>query len=108
MMPVGKVSSATGIGSGHTFSRDLGAEAAATLAQYAPVPVTLQPSTNSVSPRPTDGRATAPFLAHLIATAQGAPQTRARRRTDPNGAIATYGAMMQSPAPAGRAVQESR
>jgi hypothetical protein len=30
------------------------------------------------------------FLAHLIATAQHAPQTRARGRTEPADAIATY------------------
>ena len=30
------------------------------------------------------------FLAHLIATAQHAPQTRARGRTEPANAIATY------------------
>jgi hypothetical protein len=35
----------------------------------------------------------APFLAHLIATQQQAPQTRARRRAAPGEAIAIYGAM---------------
>jgi hypothetical protein len=40
-------------------------------------------------------RPTAPFLMHLIATAQGAPQTRVRRRADPDQAIATYAAAME-------------
>lgn len=35
-------------------------------------------------------RTSAVFLAHLIATAQGAPQTRQRRRSRPEDAIAAY------------------
>ena len=35
-------------------------------------------------------RPDAAFLAHLIATAQGAPQTRERRRAEPVDAIAHY------------------
>src|SRR5262245_6255161 len=35
-------------------------------------------------------RPSVPFLAHLIATAQHAPQTRARSRAEPADAIATY------------------
>ncbi|MGE3144689.1 MAG: hypothetical protein AB7K35_03780 [Pseudorhodoplanes sp.] len=35
-------------------------------------------------------RPVAAFLAHLIATAQGAPQTRERRRAEPADAIARY------------------
>jgi hypothetical protein len=42
-------------------------------------------------------RPAAPFLMHLIATAQGAPQTRARRRADPDQAVATYAAAMRKP-----------
>jgi hypothetical protein len=40
----------------------------------------------------------APFLTHLIATAAGAPQTRARRRADPGRAIAAYTASMRGAA----------
>jgi hypothetical protein len=36
--------------------------------------------------------AAAAFLAQLIATAQQAPQTRSRRRTDPDHACAVYDA----------------
>jgi hypothetical protein len=53
-------------------------------------------------------RPNAPFLTQLIATADGHPQTRARRRADPNWATTTYAAMMRAPAASGRAVHESR
>jgi len=46
-------------------------------------------------PQP-DVRATAPFLAHLIATGQAAPQTCKRRRADPDLAVAAYAAIMQN------------
>jgi len=41
-----------------------------------------------------DGRPAATFLAHLIATAQQLPQTRARRRIEPATACAVYTAAM--------------
>jgi hypothetical protein len=47
----------------------------------------------------------AAFLAHLIATGQQAPQTRARRRAEPAEAITLYvDQMTQAPAAAGRIV----
>jgi hypothetical protein len=39
----------------------------------------------------------APFLAHLIATHIRAPQTRERRRAEPQDAIAAYGAEAVAP-----------
>jgi hypothetical protein len=51
---------------------------------------------------------TAPFLSHLIATAQGAPQTRERRQVDPNWAITTYAAMMQAPTTTGLRISATR
>jgi hypothetical protein len=39
-----------------------------------------------------DYRPATNFLAHLIATAQGAPQTRVRRRAEPKQACADYAA----------------
>jgi hypothetical protein len=59
--------------------------------------VKLQRSHAEHSQEPPMVRPTAPFLMHLIATAQGAPQTRVRRRADPDQAIATYAAAMQKP-----------
>ncbi len=42
-------------------------------------------------------RPSAAFLAHLIATAQQAPQTRQRRRAEPSGACARYSWAHQRP-----------
>lgn len=44
----------------------------------------------------------ADFIAHLIATSDQAPQTRARRRAEPSAAIAVYGAVSQWPIVSGR------
>jgi hypothetical protein len=44
-------------------------------------------------------RPSAPFLAHLVAAAQGAPQTRARRRATADHAAALYGAAAARSAP---------
>jgi len=46
--------------------------------------------------RPSDVRAASPFLTHLIATEQGMPQTRKRRRADPDQAVAAYTAVASS------------
>lgn len=47
------------------------------------------------SPRPV-GTSSAAFLAQLIATNQKLPQTRERRRADPEDARAAYGATWQA------------
>jgi hypothetical protein len=49
----------------------------------------------------------AAFLAHLIATAQQAPQTRARRRAEPGDARAVYMAATAATAELGRIVCRS-
>jgi hypothetical protein len=54
-----------------------------------------------------DRRTNADFIAHLIATALQAPQTRARRRAEPQDAFAAYRALGQRPTPPGRAVSRS-
>jgi hypothetical protein len=51
--------------------------------------------------------AQADFLAHLIATAAQAPQTRARRRAEPEDAVAVYRAVGQWPTESGRALSRS-
>jgi hypothetical protein len=58
-----------------------------TLARSADLPASVLAS---VRPR-------APYLAHLIAMAQGAPDTRRRRRADPASAIAAYAAALRLP-----------
>jgi hypothetical protein len=57
-------------------------------------------------PRPSP-RANAGFVAHLIATRAQVPQTRARRRAEPEQAVAAYGAVGQWPTPAGRTLSRS-
>jgi hypothetical protein len=49
--------------------------------------------TSGESHHPYSRRPAAPFLAHLIATASGAPQTRERRRTQPDAAAEAYAAV---------------
>ena len=49
----------------------------------------------------------APFLAHLIAIAHKAPQTRLRRRAEPGEAIAAYAAIGQTQTLHGAALTRS-
>ena len=55
------------------------------------------------APAPSERTATptrrplAPFLAHLIATQTQAPQTRTRRRAEPEEAIGVYGVALARP-----------
>jgi hypothetical protein len=53
------------------------------------------------------GRPSADFIAHLIATAGQAPQTRARRRAEPEEAIAAYSALGQWPTSTGGTLYRS-
>lgn len=52
--------------------------------------VPLTPAPLAASRCGPHSRPDAAFLAHLIATAHGAPQTRERRRAEPSDAIAHY------------------
>jgi hypothetical protein len=61
------------------------------------VPVTASRPRAGAMARP---RPSAPFLAHLIATAQQAPQTRGRRRAEPADACAAYAAASSAVVPA--------
>lgn len=56
---------------------------------------------------PAGSRPSAVFLAHLIATAQRAPQTRQRRRAEPNEASSIYAAVSAPAAPTGRTIRRS-
>jgi hypothetical protein len=51
---------------------------------------------------PVAGRPHADFIAHLIATSVLAPQTRVRRRADPDQAAAAYGALDRLPPSTGK------
>jgi hypothetical protein len=52
-------------------------------------------------------RPNADFIAHLIATAARMPQTRERRRAEPDEALAAYRALGQWPTEIGRALSKS-
>jgi hypothetical protein len=56
---------------------------------------------------PAGSRPSAVFLAQLIATAQRAPQTRRRRRAEPNVAVTIYAAVSAPAALKGRAISRS-
>ena len=56
---------------------------------------------------PAGSRPSAVFLAQLIATAQRAPQTRRRRRAEPNVASSAYGAVSAPAVRMGRAIRRS-
>jgi len=55
----------------------------------------------------SERRSKADFIAHLIATAAQAPQTRARRRAEPEAATAAYRALGQWPTAPGGTVSRS-
>jgi hypothetical protein len=61
-----------------------------------------QPS--ACAPRLAAHRPGARFLAHLIAMAAQAPQTRSRRRAGPGEATTAYAALERPPAATGRAL----
>ena len=52
--------------------------------------VAIEPAAPHASPRALTRHPAAPFLAQVIATHLQAPQTRARRRAEPEEAIAAY------------------
>jgi hypothetical protein len=56
---------------------------------------------------PANARPSAEFLTQLIATVGQAPQTRLRRRAEPEEAIAAYGMRGRLSIPAGRAMSRS-
>jgi hypothetical protein len=53
------------------------------------------------------GRHNASFVAHLIATAGQMPQTRARRRAEPDAASAVYRSLGQWPSATGAVLSRS-
>jgi len=69
--------------------------------------VPVAPQHRPSPPHRTHRLANADFIAHLIATAAQAPQTRARRRADPEHALAAYRALGQRPTEIGGALSRS-
>jgi hypothetical protein len=74
------------------------------LAQEAPMSTALVPVARAIRSEPIPGARppSAPFLAHLIATARQAPQTRLRRRAEPEQAAAAYAAAPRARPAAGK------
>jgi hypothetical protein len=67
-------------------------DAAPPVAQGTALVAIEAPRRSEHTPRPTR-HPSAPFVAHLLATRMQAPQTRARRRAEPEDAIAVYRSM---------------
>jgi hypothetical protein len=69
--------------------------------------VAIESTAQAAPAKTASARADAPFVAHLIATAAKVPQTRARRRTEPDAASAAYRALGQWPSKAGDVLSRS-
>ncbi len=69
--------------------------------------VALTPAADSAPVMQVGSRPRADFLAQLIATSVKAPQTRLRRRAEPDVAIAAYCSSDRTPTSAGGALQRS-
>jgi hypothetical protein len=69
--------------------------------------IPLAPSDDTAPAGQQGGHARADFLAQLIATLTQAPQTRLRRRAEPEEAIAAYCASGRQPRPPGPALLRS-
>jgi hypothetical protein len=69
--------------------------------------IPLAHTEDAAAPSRPAPRANADFVAHLIATSAQLPQTRARRRAEPEVATAAYDALGHWPTPAGRTLSRS-
>jgi hypothetical protein len=69
--------------------------------------VQLAPTVREAFAAHASGRARADFVAQLIAISAKAPQTRARRRAEPEEAIAAYRALDRKPVSSGRVLSRS-
>jgi hypothetical protein len=77
-----------------SFARPARATNETSAAGRALVAAARTPATEPPRPRAAD-RSRAPFLAHLVATDRGLPQTRLRRRVAPGDAVAAYATAMR-------------
>jgi hypothetical protein len=69
--------------------------------------VTVAPADQQAPFLRATARLDADFIAQLIATSAQVPQTRARRRADPQEAIAAYSALDRSPPAPGKTLSRS-
>ena len=89
MRIVGANSSASTV----TRRRDNGAHDGAAPEALRSALIAVEPLRRDERPPQPTRYPSAPFVAHLLATRMQAPQTRARRRTEPNEAAAVYQSM---------------
>jgi hypothetical protein len=102
-MDIGRLPPGTGIGERPTLEQSRGQprDTPPETPERSLVPLAGRSDGERREARPA--RPSVAFLAHLIATAQHAPQTRARSRAEPADAIATYiNGMKVSGAPRGK------
>jgi hypothetical protein len=79
-------------------------------AQVTQVNTAIVPIVPELRENPTglaDRRARADFVTHLLATAARVPQTRDRRRAEPEEAVAAYRALHQWPSEPGRTLSRA-
>jgi hypothetical protein len=85
------------------------ADLAADAAEASPTGTALVPTTPAPQHAPAGSRMSRPdpsFVAHLIATAEQAPQTRRLRRAAPHEALSAYAAHLAPARPAGRQTRQ--
>jgi hypothetical protein len=97
MTPIASISSTTIVAAAGSTPRRENPAPRAPKASSSRALIALQPAATS-SETPMRTRADARFLAHLIATDQKVPQTRERRRADPQDAVTAYAAANAEPA----------
>jgi hypothetical protein len=92
MQPIGGITRTTATAAGPVarVRRPAPNPDAGALAEGGRALIAVAPAAGSDLPPTISRRPSASFLAHLIATAEQAPQTRARRRADPQLAISIY------------------
>jgi hypothetical protein len=104
-MKVGAIGDSISVRLGATRRRTCGRAAEAqTAAPKSHALVAVDPPARTDTLLVIRSRPLATFLAHLIATDQQLPQTRERRRAEPEQAIAAYAALVT--APRGRVLQD--
>lgn len=91
MRPIGGITRTAATAAGPIArGRPASSSGAAAEAEGSRALIAVAPAAHSDLPPPVSRRPSASFLAQLIATAQQAPQTRARRRAEPDVAITSY------------------
>jgi hypothetical protein len=105
--PVDGISRSSGVGLGFQRRSSISDEPAGERSTSRAV-ITLQPVSRTETTTTPARRVDVGFLAHLIATQQGFPQTRERRRREPDDVVAVYDKTLLDPVAAGRVLALTR